>query len=545
VTGLRPYQQAALDALATDWASGLTRLGIALPTGTGKTHVMAELALRHAVMAMRTGSVLVLVHRDTLVDQTEARMRQHCAPMRVTVGVVKAKRNVVGASVIVASVHTLRNELRLAQLVPPSLIIVDEAHVSMSDTYKNVFERFPNARVAGFTATWMRSDSRRLGDFWQKISYRRSASWAIREGYLVLPRAFEVGPDSPLGEAPAGVLDGVRTRGGDYQDGDLGEAVTIDEIRQNVVRGYRTMAPGRPSVLFAPTKHAAEYFGQALRDAGVPTAGIYDTTSRRDRHALFGMHRKGTVRVLTTCTALAEGWDAPWASCALRVRPTKSPGRYVQEIGRVLRPWPGKRDALVLDFVGSSSGMSINIEAVLTRTPPSELGIPVGDDEEFKPDELTDGDVVDDVEELTFVVRKGTKPVDLFAGTGARWLTTDRGVPFVATRTMLYFLCEVDGAWNVGMCSRDSLIGGRWLLEGAQSSDALYYASAVAIDDDSSIASTDAAWRRGTSKPTQAQISYARSHGIPVTAEDTKTSLSDKFTTWRANATLASIGAAS
>ncbi len=547
MTGLRGYQRDALEALEKDWAAGMTRLGVSLPTGTGKTHVMAELA-RSTALAVRgrPGAVLVLVHRDTLVDQTERRMREHVAGgtrPAITVGVVKAERNVVGACIVVASVHTLRNAKRLAQLRLPELIIVDEAHVSMSDTYRRVFGWCSNTRVAGFTATWTRSDSRRLGDFWEKISFRRSTSWAIREGFLVLPRAYEVGPDSPLGEATPDLLAGVRTRGGDYQDGDLGRAVSIREVRDNVVNGYRRMAAGRPAVLFAPTKLAAEYFGQALRDAGVPTAGIYDTTSRRDRATIFAAHRRGTAKVLTTCTALAEGWDAPWTSCALLVRPTKSQGRYIQEVGRVLRPWPGKSDALVLDFVGASGGMSVNIDAVLTRTPPSQMDIPVGDDEEFEPSELEDGDVVDTTEDLTFVVQQGTRPVDLFAGTGAKWLTTTHGVPFVATRSMLYFLCEVDGAWNVGMCSRDSIIGGRWLLEGASSSDALYYASAVAVDDDAQIAASDASWRRGNAKPTQAQISYARSHGIPVSTEDTKSSLSDRFTVWRASATLASIGA--
>lgn len=531
MTGLREYQQQALDALAKGWASGDLRLGVSLPTGTGKTHIMCALA---DASASRPGAVLWLVHRDTLVEQSERRMRE-IASLGTTVGVVKANRNVVGADIVVASVHTLRNAKRLAEIKHPVLIIVDEAHVSMSDTYRKIFARFPDARVAGFTATWTRSDSRKLGDFWQRIVYQRGIRWAIREGFLVPPKALSIG-------APADLLDGVRTRGGDYVDSDLGHAVSVDEVRQNVVRGYREHASNRAGVLFAPTQDAAEYFGDALRSSGVVAAGIYATTPPAARRAIFAAYRRGTVKVLTTCTALAEGWDAPWCSVALMVRPTRHAGLYIQQVGRVLRPWPGKTDALVLDFVGGSQGMSLSLEAVLAQTILSSDSDVPADPDGWDPDELTEELANERDDELMFVVRKGTRPVDLFAGTGARWLTTYGGVPFVATTTALYFLSEVDGAWNVGTCSIDTLKGGRWLREGLTAEDALNYASIVAVDDDASIAGYDAPWRKGK-KPTEGQRAHAMSHGIFISEDDTKSSLSDKFTIHRASMTLAKIGA--
>lgn len=536
VSGLREYQQQAITALADGWSAGLLRIGVALPTGTGKTHVMAELAVSYAAAPglPRPGKVLVLVHRDTLVEQTERRMREHGQGRGVTVGVVKADRNVVGAHIVVASVHTLRSAKRLEQLHTPTLVIVDEAHVSMSDTYAQVFGAFAEARVAGFTATWTRSDSRRLGDFWQKIVYQRGIRWAIREGFLVPPKALSIG-------APEGMTDGVRTRGGDYVDADLGRAVALPEVRDNVVRGYREHAAGAAGVLFAPTRESADYFGQALRDAGIPAAGIYAGTGARDRRVIFDAYRRGTVKVLTTCSALAEGWDAPWCRVAMLCRPTRHAGRYVQQVGRVLRPWPGKTDALVLDFAGGSQGMSLSLEAVLAETTPLSTDVDV-DPDGLDPDEIaeeTEAEAAEDAE-LTFTVGSGTKPVDLFAGTGARWLVTDGGVPFVATTTTLYFLAQVEDAWSVGMCSVDSLQGGRWLRQGLSADDALNYASIVAVDDDASIAGYDAPWRRAK-KPTEGQIKYAMSQGIYIGEDETKSSLSDKFTTRRASATLAPI----
>jgi superfamily II DNA or RNA helicase len=543
---LRDYQQAAIDALERDWSTGLLRLGISLPTGTGKTHVMAELADQHAstnhysVENTRgdAGRVLILVHRDTLVEQTERKMREHASP-GVTVGVVKAERDVVGAHIIVASVHTLRSEKRLARIPHPDLIIVDEAHVSMSPTYARVFARFPNARVAGFSATWVRSDSAKLGDFYQKISFQRSIRWAIKNSHLVLPRGVAVGMPENLQQNLAGLR---TTRGGDYKDTDLEELVSVNEVRENVTRGYLEHAAGRSAVLFAPTVAAAEYFRQGLNAAGIAAAGIYNTTGPRDRRRTFSAYRARQIMVLTTCTALAEGWDAPWCSAALMVRPTKHIGLYVQQVGRVLRPWPGKSDAVVLDLVGTLGGMSLSLEAVLRQTEER-------DDDEDEREERDPLDPGPDEEKL-FKVGVGSKPVDLFAGTDARWLVTEHGVPFIATSTHYYFVCQPPDCdtWNVGTCAIDTSMrngriqNGRWLRQGITSGEAIEFASVVAVDDDPQLARADAPWR-SKGKPSQSQIYRARSIGCVLSEQDNRGAVADKLTVRQASIVLAPVGA--
>lgn len=519
---LRPYQTDALDALEKGYAEGLLTLGVGLPTGTGKTHVMTELAADYA--GPRRLHVWVLLHRDQLVIQTEAKMREGARP-GTTVGVVQGDRDVVGADIVVVSVHTLRSAKRLSRMRRPDLVIVDEAHVSMSPTYDRIFAAFPQARYAGFSATWVRSDGKELGDRWQKIVYQRSIRWAIREGFLVPPRGISVG-------APEHLLDDVRTRGGDYVEADLGAAVSVDEMRDNVTRGYLEHGQGRSAVLFAPTIAAAEFFREGLLASGVPAAGVYAGVSARERRGIFDAYRKRQVQVLTTCTALAEGWDAPWCSVALMVRPTKHKGLYIQQVGRVLRPWPGKPDALVLDFVGAAQGMSLNLEAILRESLPDD-----GDDQDSdERDPLEQGD-----SELLFRVGKGTKDVNLFAGTPAQWQTTDLGVPFVATSSAFYFLySDTDGSWSVGFSPQRGITGGRWLRQGVSAEDALNFASIVAVDEDHTIASSDALWRKR--KVTDAQIRRARSMGVPIMDGDRSGDLADRMT-WRAACvTLQSVG---
>lgn len=546
--GLRDYQLDALTALERDWAAGLLRLGVGLPTGTGKTHIMSELANRYARIQVvpRTqygdtaGRVLVLVHRDTLVDQTERKMREHAGP-GVTVGVVKAARDVVSANITVASVHTLRSAPRLARIRPPDLIIVDEAHVSMSPTYERIFAAFPGARVAGFSATWVRSDKKKLGDFWQKISFQRTIRWAIRNGHLVLPKGIDVGV--PV-EVARGLSEIQPTRAGaDYRDEDVAELVTVDGVRQNVVRGYLEHAAGRPAALFAPTVASAEYFRQGLLSAGIAAEGVYAGTGPRDRQSIFRRYRTRQTSILTTCTALAEGWDAPWCSVVLLVRPTKHIGTYIQMVGRALRLWPGKSDALVLDFVGGTDGMSLSLDAVLTKsTPRSEQ---LWDDDEDVELDSTEVIEPDDDRDQLYTVGRGSRPIDLFAGSAAKWLTTEYGVPFIATRDNFYFACQPPDTdtWSVGTCPLDApvrngqIVGGQWLKEGVDADDAISFATVVAVDDDPSLARQDANWRRG--KPTQSQIYRARSIGCVLSDKDTRGDAADKLTLRQAAITLA------
>jgi superfamily II DNA or RNA helicase len=519
---LRDYQHTAIERLHEGYAQDYRALGIGLPTGVGKTIVMTKLADEFAVAGMH---VWILLHRDQLVIQTEKKMREH-ATRPVTVGVVQADRNVVGADIVVVSVHTLRSEKRLSQMRTPDLIIVDEAHVSMSDTYLRIFDRFPRAKLAGFTATWTRSDKKQLGDVWQKIVFHRSIRWAIREGHLVPPRGISIG-------APEHLLDDVRTRGGDYVESDLGRAVSVEEIRGNVVRGYHEHARGRLAVLFAPTRAASEYFREGLQSAGVPAAGIYANTPPRERRMIFDSYHKRRISVLTTCTALAEGWDAPWCDVAMMVRPTQSKGLYIQQVGRVLRPWPGKTEALVLDFVGAAQGMSLNLDAILQQSEPDDPDVDL-DEEEEKREYLPAG------QELMFRVGKGTRAVDLFAGTAAVWQTTDLGVPFVATRSHFYFLFGYEGLWAVGRCPMGGLRGGSWLRQDMTPEEALNYASIVAVDEDEHIASHDAAWRK---RPiSAAQLKTARSIGCPVMPGDKAGDLADRITWRKACVALRDIG---
>ncbi len=520
---LRGYQSECLEALETGWQTQ-QRLGVSLPTGAGKTVIMAHLAHRSISAGER---VLITVHRDELVEQTVDKLRR--VDRRMSVGVVKAARNQGGAAVVVASVQTLARPERLRQIGRFGLIVVDEAHRSMSDSYQRVLAGLDatnpfGPRVAGFTATWSRSDSRGLGDFWEGIAFERSLKWAIDQGHLVRPVGRRVVTELDLS--------GVKKLGGDYADRALGIVMTDASIRDAVVTAYQRHAADRQGVLFAPTVAAAEFFAAGLTAAGIRAEGLFGATS--DTAAVHRRHRAGETQVLATCTKLAEGWDAPWCSAAVLARPTLHRGLFVQQVGRVLRPWPGKSDAVVLDVVGTSDRHSLVSETDLGLSPAREPDADAWDLEAELEERGPRGKVAVDAAVV------GIEAVDLFAGSDARWLVSAQGAPFVRTKNAMYFLWPVGSDWAVGRCGAHSLAGGQWLMTDSDPEAMLLWAGQLATEEDPSVAAKSSAWRR-TPRPSARQVEYAESLGLAVPDGATRSSVADQIDVALASRVLAGL----
>lgn len=525
---LRPYQVEALAALEKDIADELRCLGISLPTGTGKTRIMTELGRRGAdgeAPYDGPGKVLFLLHRDTLIEQTAETLRAFVTA-GTSVGILKAERNEVGAKIIVASIHSLRSESRRRKLPPIKLIVVDEAHVSVSATYKAVFEHLgvgkPDGPVTvGFSATWTRSDDTGLGDVWQKMSYKKTIKWAVQNKFLVPPRAIQVGSGVDLADVR------VSRATGDYREDDLGKAVMLEELRDSVVRGMERYGAGRPAALFAPTVESAEYFSDALRAAGINTAGLYGTTPPSVRRQRFAEHREGTIRVLSTCTALAEGWDCPPCSLILLVRPIRHEGLFVQIFGRALRLYPGKQDALLLDFVGATSDLKLRNAVDLTTSVEKDVDGALQDliEDDAEPEEP--------IERVRTVrQKKSSYEVEIFAGASVQWLLGPSGIPFVPVGKGFVFIVEGLSGWNVagttGRWTAANRPEGKFVYADLPTQEmALELASEYAEEHGQYVAQRGASWRSG--RPSDAQVDFAKSLGIEGIEHMTRGVVSDEI----------------
>lgn len=518
---LRDYQLEALDALHEGWSGDGQRLAVVLPTGVGKTVIMSKLA-----HDFRRNRALILVHRDELIQQTVDKLKK--IDPTLSVGIVRAKQNEGGAAVVVASIQTVSRPNRLAQIGKFGLIIVDECHRSASESYKFVLHELGafvpwGPKVAGFTATMSRGDRLGLGDVWEEVVYTRGVGWFIEHKYLVRPIGKAVITDIDL--------DSVKITAGDYNERALGVVMTDDTVLDAIVTSYRQHAADRQGVVFAPTVASAEFFAEGLTAAGFSTAGVYGETPPAERRARHERYRHGELQILTTCTALAEGWDAPWCSAAVLARPTLHQGLFIQQVGRVLRPWPGKTDAMVLDVAGATRRHNLHALIELDETRPKQLPEDWGE-EDVEPVERGEG-------YRPVVGAHGFEDVDLFAGTEARWKRTNRGVLFVSTSHHVYFLAADSGEWRVGRASKKPGQRVEWLRTNCSAEEALAWGGQMAVEEDPVVASGKSLWRSGY-RPTERAAAYARSQGIDPTGM-TAGQLSDAIDVAKANFLLAKV----
>lgn len=438
---LRSYQRECLDRIYDAHANGMRKPAVVLPTGSGKTVIFSHLSAEH--IAAHGTRVLILVHRDELCDQALDKLHQ-LAP-HLQIGKVKAQDDEVNAQVVVASVQTLartnrRNRLKFSELAGTKfgLVITDECHHGLAQSYQDVYADFPEADQVGFTATLIRGDGVGLGDTWDDVVYTRSVLWMIAENHLVDVKGVAVDIDALN-------LGAVKKTAGDFQAKALGDAMQEAGAPGLITQAMEKYAADRRSIIFTPTVGMAHAVAAELAGRGT-TYGVVDGTTPRDvRRVLYDDFRKGTVQNLVNCMVLTEGFDAPYADCAVIARPTQSPGLYVQMVGRVLRTWPGKKDALVLDMTGIGGKLSTLIDLA-----PGEVRN-IGQGESLaeaavRTEEESNKRV--SAGSLAFALRH--RDMDLFAASSQAWLRTNQGVMFMALKDSFVFLWPGrDGSWDV------------------------------------------------------------------------------------------------
>jgi len=489
----------------------------------GKTVVFSHLAAKFH--QERGGRVVVLVHRDELADQAMSKLKA-VAP-HLWVGKVKAENNDVNADVVVASVQTLARGTRLKELLygrgpRVGLVITDECHHGVAPVYGGIYEATKGAHHVGFTATLARSDGIGLGSVWDDVVYSKTLAYAVKHGFLVAPRGRSVKVDDLN-------LSAVKKSRGDFQTGDLGDALEHSSALTVAADAYLEHAEDRPGVAFTPTVATAHIMAQELTRRGISSAVISGETPRAERLRIYDAFRRGEIRVLSNCMVLTEGFDAPWASCAVIVRPTQSNPLYVQMVGRVLRPFPGKTDALVLDVVGASQSNKLATlidleEGFFKQRGPcddcgclpcqclcEECGLPRGACTCPKPEP----------KEL-LAVGSG-KDFDLFASSSSAWGQTPQGVWFVPCGPSGYvFLWPTragePGTWDVCVAPLDpkgnplKWTGTDYL--GMPLETAMAWAEAEAEELGAYLARRGARWRKG--EASEAQLNYARALGCVV-----------------------------
>jgi superfamily II DNA or RNA helicase len=332
---LRSYQDRAIDDLRSAYQSGANAPLLVLPTGGGKTCIIAAIS---ANAAARGRHVLILVHRRELIHQTSSKL----AWVGLEHGIIAAGIPPSDHAVQIASVQTLAR--RLSRLDwQPTLIIIDEAHHATAGQWARILDHWPDTYRLGVTATPCRLDGCGLRGTFDTMVIGPSVADLIFTGYLSPARIY----------APPVVADlkGIRSRGGDYANDQAAAAMDRPTVTGDAIAHYQRLATGQQAIAFCCNVAHAVSVCDAFKTAGIGAELLLGNTSDRDQVvADFAAHR---LRVLVAVDVVSEGFDVPAASCAILLRPTQSLGLYLQQVGRVLRPAPGKEHAVILDHVGN------------------------------------------------------------------------------------------------------------------------------------------------------------------------------------------------
>ena len=145
----------------------------------------------------------------------------------------------------------------------------------------------------------------------------------------------------------------MRTVAGDYVEGQLADRMDRPKLIGDIVTHWHKFGERRKTVAFAVNVAHSVHLRDEFIKSGVRAEHIDGSTPKPERDASLARLASGEIELVTNCMVLTEGWDMPEVGCCILARPTRKMGLYRQMIGRVLRPAPGKIDAIVLDHSGA------------------------------------------------------------------------------------------------------------------------------------------------------------------------------------------------
>lgn len=333
---LRPYQQEMLADIRTELRHHRSVCATA-PTGSGKT-VMFSAMGRGAIE--RGKRVWFLAHRQELIDQISEKLFEFDVPH----GFIKAGVNTTASQAQVGMIRTTKN--RLHKLEFPDLLVIDECHHTPAAEYAAILAAMPKAtKIVGFTATPERLDGKGLGGHYSSLVCGPSTADLISSGYLVPPTVY----------APQLVdVSALHTLGGDFRKDESERLLDKPTITGDAIEHYKRLAGRTSAVVFCTSVAHAIHVAADFRNAGITAGHVDGGMASAERAAVLEHFRTGKVAVLTSADLISEGFDLPRIATAILLRPTRSLGLYLQQVGRALRVEEGKVSAIILDHVGNT-----------------------------------------------------------------------------------------------------------------------------------------------------------------------------------------------
>ncbi len=351
---LRPYQKEAIDSTFRYFADNDGNPLIVLPTGTGKSVVIAEFC-RQTLTDWPDTKILVVTHVRELIKQNHDELKTLWPEAPAGINSAGLKKRDYEPPIVFCGIQSVHK--KASKFVKVDLVLIDEVHLVPRKT-NTMYQRFlsnlkimnPHMRVIGLTATPYRLDSGLLHAgkeaLFDAVSYEAELKDMVDQGYLT--RLMSKQPKTRLD------VSSVSIRGGEFVAGELERAVDRTDVNESVVREIVVLGAERKSWLIfcAGVKHAT-HIAEIVRRYGVSCETIFGDTPSAERDRIVRDFKAGKIRALASMGVLTTGFNAPIVDLLAILRPTESTGLYIQIMGRGMRNSPGKEDCLVLDFAGN------------------------------------------------------------------------------------------------------------------------------------------------------------------------------------------------
>lgn len=347
---LRKHQRDAKNAILRAWDT-YDSVMLQMPTGTGKTYLFTSTIkdlISFYKSQKREINILVVAHRIELLDQIAASLKNYGIPCGFIQG---ARVQHLWQRVQVGSILSLiseRNEMGVRRC-KFDFIIVDEAHHTLADSYKRLFEMFPEAKKLGVTATPWRMNHESFTSVYQTLITTPQVQWFIKNHLLSDFDYVSVKPDSNI-QKLVNSIDISAT--GDFVNDALSDAFDNQRIRSKLYESFQKYASNRKGIVFAINKQHARNIAELYSSKGHVSVNIDCDTPKDERERLINEFKAGNIQVLVNVELFTEGFDCPDVSFIQLARPTRSLALYLQQVGRGLRVVEGKGKTIFIDNVG-------------------------------------------------------------------------------------------------------------------------------------------------------------------------------------------------
>lgn len=319
---LYDYQQNLVDKVRQAYIDGYKSPCVVAPCGSGKSIIIADIARMTTTNKKR---ILFLVHRRELIDQIKDTF---------------IKSNVNLSFVEFGMVQTIVR--RLDKTVKPDLIIVDENHHSLANSYRKIFDYFSDVLLLGFTATPIRLNGSGLGDINDKLIEEVDAKHLIENNFLSPYKYYA----PKLIDTEALKLNSMR----EFSNSSIDKAMNENKIYGDAIKHYKDLANGEQAIVYSHNVEASKQVALEFTQSGINAAHIDGTTPKQERDEIISSFRKGDINVLSNVDIIGEGFDVPDCSTVIMLRPTQSLSLFIQQSMRGMRYRPGKT-SIIIDHV--------------------------------------------------------------------------------------------------------------------------------------------------------------------------------------------------